>query len=391
MRTTIPNDTSANPSRMTLLGRRSPAFPAGEERHREHAERERREGEARLHRAVLEHHLQVDRQGDHRPAQGDLLEHLLGDAQPEDPRSEEVRIEQRRLPPALAVKEPGDQPCHRQQADREQGDHRLSALLPHQDAQHHSAHADHGEARAHGVDAAGPRVGNVLHQLDAEEHDRDHDVLEQERDAPGEIGGDEAAEQRSHGCGDRGRRPDEGVGLPLRRPPEVAVDEGLHGRKQERRAEAAHDRPEHQDRPQALGEDHRQGADGVAEQPQHVGPLAPDEVADLAADQDEGGRHQRLDGDGRLDAAHGRVEVPDHRRDRDVHQRRVDDEHEHRHRQEEREPLAAGSLDRDARRGLPAHSRPIASAISPTLRCHPAGRQATGGALPPRSPARSSG
>jgi hypothetical protein len=36
---------------------------------------------------------------------------------------------------------------------------------------------------------------------------------------------------------------------------------------------------------QALRQRHGQGADGVAEQAQHVGPLAPDEVADLAADQ----------------------------------------------------------------------------------------------------------
>ena len=54
---------------------------------------------------------------------------------------------------------------------------------------------------------------------------------------------------------------------------------------------------------QALRERHRQGTDRVAEQPEHVGPLAPDQVADLAADQDEGGRDERLERDRRLDAA----------------------------------------------------------------------------------------
>ena len=93
---------------------------------------------------------------------------------------------------------------------------------------------------------------------------------------------------------------------------------------------------------------HRQGADGVAEQTQHVGPLAPDEIADLAADQDERGRDQRLERDRRLDAADGRVEILDHRRDRHVHQRRVDDEHEHRHGQQEREPRIGRSLLRIA-------------------------------------------
>ena len=41
------------------------------------------------------------------------------------------------------------------------------------------------------------------------------------------------------------------------------------------------------DRGEALGERHRQRADRVAEQAEHVGTLASDQVADLAADQDE--------------------------------------------------------------------------------------------------------
>ena len=86
---------------------------------------------------------------------------------------------------------------------------------------------------------------------------------------------------------------------------------------------------------QVLGECHRRSPDGVGEQSQHVGALASDEVADLAADQDERGRDQRLDRDRRLDTAHGRVEVVYHRGDRHVHERRVDDEHEHRHCQQD--------------------------------------------------------
>jgi hypothetical protein len=65
------------------------------------------------------------------------------------------------------------------------------------------------------------------------------------------------------------------------------VDEGLHRGQQERRADPTHHCPEDDDRGQALGERHRQGADGIAEQTQHVGSLAPDKIADLAADQDE--------------------------------------------------------------------------------------------------------
>ncbi len=174
----------------------------------------------------------------------------------------------------------------------------------------------------------------------------DHDVLEQKRDPPGQVGGDEAAEQRADRGGDRGRRADQRVGLLLRGALEVAVDQGLHRGQQQRRAEAADDGPEDDDRGQALGERHRQRADRVAEQAQHVGPLAPDQVADLAPDQDERGGHERLERDRRLHAADGRVQVVHHRRDRDVHHRRVDDEHEHRHRQQDRQPLRAAGLPR---------------------------------------------
>ena len=55
------------------------------------------------------------------------------------------------------------------------------------------------------------------------------------------------------------------------------------------------------------------GADGVAEQAEHVGALAADQVADLAADQDERGGHERLERDRRLHAADRRVEVVDDR------------------------------------------------------------------------------
>ena len=53
---------------------------------------------------------------------------------------------------------------------------------------------------------------------------------------------------------------------------------------------------------------------------------------------------ERLERDRRLHAARRRVEVVHDRRDRHVHQRRVDDEHEHRHREQDREELVAARL-----------------------------------------------
>ena len=130
-----------------------------------------------------------------------------------------------------------------------------------------------------------------------------------ERDAPRQVGRDEAADQRPDGGRDRRRRADERVDRLLRRALEVAVDERLHRRQEERRAEAADDRPEDDDRREALRQRHRQRADRVRQQAEDVRPLAPDEVADLAADQDERGGDERLERDRRLDAADGRAEV----------------------------------------------------------------------------------
>ena len=183
-----------------------------------------------------------------------------------------------------------------------------------------------------------PVYGHVPDPADPGQDDRDDDQLEREADAPRQEGRDEPAEQRADGGRDGGRGADERVDPLLVGALEVAVDERLHRGEQERRAEAAEDRPEDDDRPQVLGEGHRQGADRVAEQAQDVGLLAPDQVADLAADQDERRGDEGLEGDRRLDAAHRGAEVGDDRGDRDVHQGRVDDQDEHRRREQEREP-----------------------------------------------------
>jgi hypothetical protein len=203
------------------------------------------------------------------------------------------------------------------------------------------------------VDAPVSCVGDVADKLDAGQHDRDHDRLEQERHPPRQVGGDEAPEQRPDRGGYGCRGPDEGIYLLLSRTLEVAVDQRLHRRQQQRRADPAQHRPEDHDRDQVLCQRHRHSAYGVAQQPQHVCPFAAEEIADLAADQDERGRHKCLERDRRLHSADGRAEIVHHRRDRDVHQRCVDDEHEHRHRQQQGEPLAARSLHSNAgARGL---------------------------------------
>ena len=341
------------------------APPPGQDRDSEHAQRQRRQRQPGLERVVLEDHLEVDRQGDHRPAQGDLLKTLLGDPEAEDLRREQVRVDQWQLALALLADEPAGQRHERDCADDDEGEDRLAALLPDEDPQHQPAHSDHGQDRPDDVDAARPGEGHVLERPDADEDDHDDDDLEGEADPPGQEGRDEPAEERPDRGGDRGRGTDQGVGLLLGGALEVAVDQGLHRGQEERRAEPAQDRPEDDDRPEVLGEGHRQGPDPVAQEAQDVGLLAPDQVTDLAADQDERGRDEGLEGDRRLDSADGRIQVPDDGRDRDVHQRGVDDQDEHRHGQDHREPWA--TLGRLRMAGDCRTRQPAASLAARTL------------------------
>ena len=367
-----PTSSRPKPARMMSAARRFPArFPAISAT-REHAERQRGERQARLHGVVLEHHLQEDRQGDHRAAEGDLLGHLTGDAEPEVLGGEQRRVDQGRLAGAMAAHQPPGEQSEADRTDGDQRDDRFTALLPDEDAEHDAAHADDRQDGPDDVDATVAGELHVAHQSDAREHDRDHDGLEEEGDPPRQVGGDEAADERSHGGGDRRRGADQGIDPPLGVTLEVAVDERLHRREQERCAQPAEDRPADDDREEVLGHRHRQRADGVAEQAEDVRPLATEQVADLAADQDERGRDQRLQGDGRLHAAHGRVEVLDDRRDRHVHQRGVDDEHEHRHRQQDGESLAPGVVARP-RRTAPVPVRSSSAASSGDVRSRAAG------------------
>ena len=155
--TATPTTSSGKPARMILLGLRLPAvFPASSAT-ANMRERERRERQPGLHRVVLEHHLQEDRQGDHQAAERDLLQRLRRDAEPEVLRAKEAGVDERGLSLALALAQPPGERAERDDADGDQRAHRLAALLPDEDAEHDAAHAERGEDRADDVDAAGRR------------------------------------------------------------------------------------------------------------------------------------------------------------------------------------------------------------------------------------------
>ena len=178
-------------------------------------------------------HLQEQRQGDHGATEGDLLEHLLGDTDAEVQVLEQVGVQQGGLPPALALDEPVGEQGQGDDTDGNDEADVATTLLPDQDAEDNAPHTDDGEDRTHEVDLARSRVGHVLDEADLGQDHQDDDDLKAEPDAPRQIGGDEPAEERSDGCGDRRGGTDQRVGLLLGGAREVAVDERLHGRQQE--------------------------------------------------------------------------------------------------------------------------------------------------------------
>jgi hypothetical protein len=118
---------------MILLGASVAGLPPGQQRDREHARRQRREREARLERVVLEHHLEVDRERDHHPAERDLLERLARDSEAEVHGREEADVEERGLSVALPPLEPPDQGPEGDQSQGDEGADSPAAFLPDED------------------------------------------------------------------------------------------------------------------------------------------------------------------------------------------------------------------------------------------------------------------
>src|SRR5262249_2907508 len=96
---------------------------------------------------------------------------LRGDPQAEVLRLEEAGVEQRRLSLALAANEPPGERAETDDAEREQRDHEVAALLPDEDPEHDPAHPDRAEDRADDVDAWVTRVRDVVHEPDPGEDD----------------------------------------------------------------------------------------------------------------------------------------------------------------------------------------------------------------------------
>ena len=114
-------------------------------------------------------------QHDHGAAEGDLLEHLPADPQPEDLRWNRSGSSSVDLALAFAPHEPVAEAASPTAPDRQEAPDGLAALLPDQDPEHDAAHADDREDGPDEVDAAVAGVGHVLDQPDPGQDDRDDD------------------------------------------------------------------------------------------------------------------------------------------------------------------------------------------------------------------------
>ena len=268
-----------------------------------------RERQARFERVVAPDELEVDRQRDQHPAQGDLLEKDLGNPKAVGLRWKSAGSSSAALPSRLRRR---SQYTRAAIAATPIASSAPTASPP---SCQTSTPTTSPPIPITERNAPTPSIGAITcvwHVADLpapDEDGRDDQRLEREPDAPREERRHEAADQRADRRRDRARRPDQREDLRPRLSFEVPVDQGLHRRQVERGAESADDGPEHDDRRQALCEHHRERAKHVEHQTDHIGPLAAEEVAKLAADQDEGGRHQCLDRDCRLDTTDGRIEV----------------------------------------------------------------------------------
>ena len=164
------------------------------------------------------------------------------------------------------------------------------------------------------------RVGDPA----GEDQDRDHDQhLAGEDPAPGEIGREDAADQRP----DRNRDRPRGCNHPVRGRAagdrEVPGDERDDRGQDQRRADALEERPAEEQHVEVGCDRGRERAAAVDDAADREGPLAADDRADLRADDHQRRHHQRVGGDRALDPGHRRVDVGGDRRDRHVHDGRV--------------------------------------------------------------------
>ena len=209
------------------------------------------------------------------------------------------------------------------------------------DAVDDHAQAGGGEQRADRVEADtgnGRRVGHPSGEAENAEH-QDH--LAHEDPAPAGIRREQPADQRPHGHRDGARRGHEPVGPRPLGAAEVRGHQRHHSGHDERGAQPFQHRPAEDEDRQGLrqrGDARTAPVDHAAD---HEGPLAPDDLPDLAARDHERGHDERVEGDGELNPGDRGPDVLGHGCNGHIHDRGVQGHEELRRRQREQNDLPA--------------------------------------------------
>ena len=255
-------------------------------------------------------------------------------------------VEQRLFaaPEHMPLPEPeGDQ---EERADDDERDHRRDAalgseLMPEghhgfaggqpavparlQHAEHDDRQPQRLERGAHAVERH-PGARDLGHPDARREEQRDDDDadLHGKRVAPAREGREKAAHQRPQRGAHGGHGAHRGKGGDTHfAGRERGTDDRVDGGDHESGAEALEQRPAEHHHRQAAAQRRDQGAAAVhGDAEQEHGAASPD-VAELAADQHEGGHDQRVEHERRLHARHGRAQTLHDRRHGDVHGRGV--------------------------------------------------------------------
>ena len=132
-------------------------------------------------------------------------------------------------------------------------------------------------------------------------------------------------------------------------------DDRERGGQDERRSEALQ-RAGRDQQAAAHGEGAGERADGEDDEAEHEDPAAPEDVRELAGRKQQHGERERIGVDGPLELGEPDPELCLDRRQRDVHDRQVDVDHEQREREHRQRPPAPAALEDRYRRSEIAHS-----------------------------------
>ena len=188
------------------------------------------------------------------------------------------------------------------------------------------------------------------HEVRAQRGDDREGDVDEERPAPVQVLGEEPAEDQTHGATATGDRPVDAEGLgPLLGVGEHHSEQRQRGRR-EQRAESALERPGAEQHRLGGGGAAEGGGGGEAEQADDEGALTPPEVGDTSAEQQQAAEGEGVGGDDPLLVAVRYAQVVLGGGQRDVHDGRVEYDHQLRQGDEHQRFPAAGVGERGARR-----------------------------------------